>query len=94
MIHFRMICSHLTQGVLFRFRFSGIIFRSVGIMGDSGLLILQFCNGFQERLCGLNGFIEPRLQEGVLFHHAFSDGVCFLNNLGFNFLYVNMCVCF
>lgn len=36
----------LTRGCLFRFRFSGIIFRSVGIMGDSGLLILKFRYGF------------------------------------------------
>ena len=36
----------LTRRVLFRFRFSGFFFGSVGIMGDSGLLILEVRDGF------------------------------------------------
>ena len=83
----------LTGLVLLRFRFSRIFFRTVGITGDFGLFILQFGYGLKESLSGLNRFIESRLKNGILFHHAFCNGVCFFNDLGFNFFDIDMGVC-
>ena len=84
----------LTLDVFFRFRFSGTIFRIVGIMGDSRLFILEFRDSFEEVLCSLNSLIKSGLENSILFHHAFGNGVCLFNDFGFNFFYIDMGVCF